>query len=163
MVTARYINPEIHRALTDEDKQKCIDVRVKVFVDEQKYPLHTETDDEYDAVSDHWLATCQVADTNERIPIGTIRLVPVKNNTQVGKLGRLAVLSEARGMSLGKKLVLTMLEGAKTQGIKSIVLEAQIEKRGFYEKIGFVVEEGDEEPYPVDGTPHIKMWMRSIL
>ncbi|KAG2215333.1 hypothetical protein INT45_011174 [Circinella minor] len=162
MVTARYINPEIHPALTDEDKKKCIDVRIKVFVDEQKYPLETETDDEYDPISAHWLATCQIADTNERVPVGTIRLVPVKNDKQVGKLGRLAVLSDARGLSLGKKLTLTMLEDAKVQGIKSIVLDAQIDKRGFYEKIGFAVEDADKEPYLVDGTPHCKMWMRSI-
>ncbi|KAI9489987.1 acyl-CoA N-acyltransferase [Zychaea mexicana] len=160
MVVAQYANPEIRPALTDEDKHKCIDVRVKVFVDEQKYPLESEIDDEYNAIAYNWLATCDVANTKERIPIGTIRLIPGKEG--VAKLGRLAVLSNARGMSLGRKLVLAFLEGAKEQGYKSAVLEAQIDKRIFYEKLGFVVEKGDEEPYPVDGTPHLKMWMRSL-
>ena len=45
MVVARYMNSKIHPALTDEDKKKCIDVRIKVFVDEQKYPLETETNE----------------------------------------------------------------------------------------------------------------------
>ena len=80
----------------------------------------------------------------------------------MAKLGRLAVLSDARGLSLGKNLVLHMLESVKAQGIKSIVLDAQVDKRGFYEKLGFVVEDADKEPYMVDGTPHCKMWMRSI-
>ena len=42
MVIPRYTNLEIHPALTEEDKQKCIDIRIKVFVHEQKYPLENE-------------------------------------------------------------------------------------------------------------------------
>ncbi|KAI8144774.1 acyl-CoA N-acyltransferase [Fennellomyces sp. T-0311] len=159
-MVAQYMNPEIHRAVRDEDVQKCLDVRVKVFVDEQKYPLHTETDDHKYPDNVQWLATCERADTKERVPVGVIRLLVKENG--VAKLGRLAVLSDARGMQLGRKLVLAFIEGAKEMGYSSIVLEAQIDKRGFYEKLGFVVEKGDEEPYPVDGTPHVKMWMRSL-
>ncbi|KAI7855437.1 acyl-CoA N-acyltransferase [Circinella umbellata] len=162
MVTPRYMNLEIRPALTDEDKKKCIDVRIKVFVYEQKCSLETQTDDEYDPISTHWLATCQIADTNERVPVGTIRLVPVKNDQQVARLGRLAVLPDARGLSVGKNLALTMLEGAKAQGIKSIVLDGQVDKRGFYEKVGFVVEDADKEPFIYYDKPHYQMWMRSI-
>ncbi|KAG2215335.1 hypothetical protein INT45_011176 [Circinella minor] len=249
MVIPKYTNLEIHPALTEEDKQKCIDIRIKVFVHEQNYPLKSEID-QYDALSQYWLATCESidakervavgtvrlykvnaqvgkvgrmavlsdirgmsvgsklictlreaakaqgvqslllegqvdkrtfyekvgfvvekedevpydvrADTNERVPVGTIRSVPVKNDKQVGRLGRLAVLSDARGLSVGKKLALTMLEGAKTQGIKSIVLDGQVDKRGFYEKVGFVVEDADNEPFIYYDKPHYQMWMRSI-
>lgn len=94
------------------------------------------------------------------MPVGTVRLYPVSET--VGKLGRLAVLSDARGLSLGRKLVQAVIQGAIDRGMTSIVLEAQVDKRGFYEKLGFVVEEGDEEPYPVDGTPHLRMWKRSL-
>ena len=45
MVTVRYINPEIHPALTDEDKKTCVDIRVQVFADEQKYPLETQLEE----------------------------------------------------------------------------------------------------------------------
>ena len=80
----------------------------------------------------------------------------------MGQLGRLAILSDARGLSIGRKLVNTMLEYAKAQGVKSIFLEAQVDKRGFYEKVGFVLEEAHKESYLLVGCPHYKMWMRSI-
>lgn len=94
------------------------------------------------------------------MPVGTVRLYPYAEG--IGKLGRLAVLSDARGLKLGKKLVEVTVDYCKARGMNAIMLEAQIDKRGFYERLGFVVEKGDEEPYPVDGTPHLKMWRRSL-
>ncbi|KAG0169412.1 hypothetical protein DFQ28_003962 [Apophysomyces sp. BC1034] len=155
---ATYINPEVRLAETAEDKQKCIDVRVRVFVDEQKYPLHTETEDPYDVDCIHWVAICEYR--SMRIPVGTVRMYPV--SPTVGKLGRLAVLQDARGLQLGVKLVQALIKEAHDRGKTAIVLHAQYDKQGFYEKLGFVVEKGDEETFLEDGTPHIRMWNRSI-
>ncbi|KAI9248052.1 acyl-CoA N-acyltransferase [Phascolomyces articulosus] len=162
MTVPQFVNPEIYLATTKEDLEKCIDVRFKVYTDEQKYPIELQTHSADDVICDHWLTTCQLADgsSKEKIPVGTIRLLQIDD--QVGQLGRLAVLSDARGLQVGKKLVLTMLEGAKAKGIKKIFLEGQVDKRGFYEKMGFVLEEAHKEPYVLAGTPHYKMWMRSI-
>ncbi|KAI9263251.1 acyl-CoA N-acyltransferase [Phascolomyces articulosus] len=159
MSTPKYINPEIHPATTKEDKQKCIDVRVKVCTDELKLPIEYQTQNADDAICDHWLATAEEKD-GERVPVGTIRLLRL--NERVGQLGRLAVLSDARGLQLGKKLVYAMLEGAKAHGFKEVYLEAQSDKRAFYEKFGWVVEEADKETFITAGVPHYKMWMRSI-
>lgn len=41
-MVVQYSNPEIKAALTENDKKQCLDVRVKVFVDEQKYTLESE-------------------------------------------------------------------------------------------------------------------------
>lgn len=41
-MVVQYTNPEIKAALTENDKKQCLDVRVKVFVDEQKYTLESE-------------------------------------------------------------------------------------------------------------------------
>ena len=94
------------------------------------------------------------------MPVGTIRIVEWENG--VAQLGRLAVISEARGMSLGRKLVNVFLQEAKKRGFTSAFLEGQVDKRGFYEKCGFFVEKNDEEPYLVYGQLHYKMWNRSI-
>lgn len=80
---------------------------------------------------------------------------------RVAKLGRLAVLSEARGLSIGQKLVKHFIDFVKEHGYTSIVLHSQYPRRGFYEKLGFVIEEG-EEIFDEDGTPHIRMWMRQL-
>jgi predicted GNAT family N-acyltransferase len=76
-------------------------------------------------------------------------------------LGRLAVLSTARGLYIGQKLVKTFIEYCKENGYTTIVLHAQYPRRGFYEKLGFVIEQG-EEIFQEDGTPHIRMYMRDI-
>jgi predicted GNAT family N-acyltransferase len=94
-----------------------------------------------------------------KVPVGTLRLIKKPNN--VAKLGRLAVLSEARGLYIGQNLVKTYIAFVKENGYTSIVLHSQYPRRGFYEKLGFVIEEGDEI-FDEDGTPHIRMWMRQL-
>ncbi|ORX53086.1 acyl-CoA N-acyltransferase [Hesseltinella vesiculosa] len=158
-----YSNCIVEYADTKDKFDLCMQVRITVFVNEQKYPLHTETDDEYNDKSFNWVATCDKTEddgTTSRIPVGTIRLIPVSDS--VGKLGRLAVLREARGLALGKRLVQFLLKESAERGMKEIVLNAQYDKQGFYEKAGFVVEKGDEETFLEDGTPHIRMWNRDI-
>lgn len=91
--------------------------------------------------------------------MGTIRLIPQSDN--IAKLGRLAVLSTARGLYIGQKLVKSFIEYCRENGFHSIVLHSQYPRRGFYQKLGFVIEEG-EEIFDEDGTPHIRMWMRSL-
>ncbi|KAI9248054.1 hypothetical protein BDA99DRAFT_565012 [Phascolomyces articulosus] len=113
------------------------------------------------ALTEEYRKKCiDIPDTKERIPVGTVILYRV--NDQVGKLGRMVVLSGVRGMSIGRKLVSALQEAAKAQGIKDIYLEGQVNKRGFYQKVGFQVEKEDEEPFPARSTSHYKMWMRSV-
>ncbi|KAI7869547.1 acyl-CoA N-acyltransferase [Spinellus fusiger] len=157
-----YSDLKITQAHTTQDQQKCIDIRVCVFVDEQKYPLLTETEDPYDRVCDHYLATCLVMEENSllRIPVGTVRYLSYSDS--VAKLGRLAVLPKARRLSVGRKLVEHVIKVAQIHGKEAVILHAQQDKRGFYEKIGFLVDPCDEEGFLEDGTPHVRMWNRSI-
>lgn len=37
-----------------------------------------------------------------------------------------------------------------------------VPKSGFYAKMGFFVEEDDEDTFDEDGYPHIRMWMRNL-
>jgi predicted GNAT family N-acyltransferase len=89
-----------------------------------------------------------------RLPLGTIRLYRLPN-TSIGKLGRLAVDLSARGLGLGRKLVETMEEDAKQSGITFIDVHSQVDKRTFYEKLGYHVV--DDEVFVEDGIDHIKM------
>lgn len=116
----------------------------------------------YNNNSDVWLALCdKILDDGTiepGVPVGTVRLIA--ESETVGKLGRLAVISDARGLSLGKKLVQLVIHDAADRGMDSIIIHAQYDKQGFYEKLGFVVEKGDEETFLEDGTPHLRMWHR---
>jgi predicted GNAT family N-acyltransferase len=80
----------------------------------------------------------------------------------LAKLGRLCVLSSARGLYIGQKLVQTFTEYCKENGFNAIVLHSQYPRRGFYGKLGFVIEEGDDSIFDEDGTPHIRMWKRNL-
>ncbi|KAI9322750.1 acyl-CoA N-acyltransferase [Dichotomocladium elegans] len=153
-----YQNPELTIITTEKDFEKVLQIRIKVFVDEQGYPLITETDEYHDPESTHWLLTAER--NGERVPIGTIRMYPYIGKTV--KLSRLALLPEARGLGYGQLLVRSLCSEAHARGLEGIAADSQVEKRAFYEKLGFVVEEGDEEPYDWDGAPHIKMWKRSL-
>lgn len=77
-------------------------------------------------------------------------------------MGRLAVLSTARGLYIGQLLVKSFIQYCKENHFHTIVLHSQYPRRGFYAKLGFVIEQGDDEIFDEDGTPHIRMWMRNL-
>jgi predicted GNAT family N-acyltransferase len=115
-----------------------------------------------DHICEHFVASCDKKNedgTIERIDVGTIRLWPKPES--VAKLGRLCVLSSARGLYIGQKLVKAFIDYCKENGFHSIFMHSQYPKKGFYENLGFVVEEGDEI-FDEAGTPHIRMWMRNL-
>ncbi|KAI8988186.1 acyl-CoA N-acyltransferase [Mycotypha africana] len=163
--SVKYTNLSIEQLTTPEQRKDAMEVRIAVFVDEQKYPLETEYDG-LDEGSFHWAAYCDLVDQENHsqmvashVPVGTVRLIPKPNG--VAKLGRLAVLAAARGLYIGQTLVKEFIAYCKKHGYHTIVLHAQYPRRGFYEKLGFVIEEG-EEIFDEDGTPHIRMYMRNI-
>lgn len=101
-------------------------VRRQVFVVEQGVPAEIEID-AWDPLSRHVLAV----DANGT-PIGCGRLLPD------GHLGRMAVLSVARGRGVGLHILDTLIAIAQESGIQCLVISAQTHALGFYEKVGFV-------------------------
>ena len=124
-----------------EDAMK---VRILVFVEEQGF---VDEFDEIDAVATHFVAY------DEDRPIGTCRLFwdDIKKRYTVG---RLAVVKEYRGRSLGRRLLASAEEEAKKQGGEALYLHAQCRAEGFYQKAGYT-SFGPVEPE--EGCPHI--WM----
>lgn len=76
-------------------------------------------------------------------------------NSSIGKLGRLAVDLSARGLGLGRMLVETLENDAKSLNISTIDVHAQVDKRAFYERLGYHVT--DETVFIEDGIDHVKM------
>ena len=110
------------------DPSKCLSFRYTVFVEEQNVPVELERD-EFDASALHFLAQ------SEGTPTGTARIV-LKGDT--GKIGRDAVLKQARGTGRGAAVIKACLEELRTMpGVTRAALGAQLDALGFYERLGF--------------------------
>ena len=71
------------------------------------------------------------------------------------KIGRIAVMKEYRGQSLGSEVIAILEEKALELGANHIELSAQIQAKDFYKKLGYT-EIG--EIYKEEFCPHIKMF-----
>ena len=118
-------------------------IRRSVFVQEQNISENDEWDDQ-DAISLHFV----VYDQNQAI--ATARLL--ENHS----IGRVAVLKQYRGKSIGQLWMQHIIQVASEQKREYLKLSAQFYVIGFYENLGFEVK-GEE--YLDCGIPHIDMWL----
>lgn len=110
------------------DLAACRALRRTVFIQEQGVSETDEVDD-LDGKAVHILATL-----NGR-PVGTARLLPYGD---IGKVGRVCVLRDARGTGLGAALMqATVAQFRSMPGIKRVKLGAQLHALAFYERLGF--------------------------
>ncbi|KAF8514813.1 acyl-CoA N-acyltransferase [Hysterangium stoloniferum] len=141
-----------HEIIEVEDKplyDQCIQVRIDVFVHEQKFRLEDEIDD-IDPIATHILLRLIPSKT----PIGTLRVYK-QAGASYYKLGRLAVLKEYRKFRLGAELVQAAHRYVAGQsGPAEIVVHSQLYVKGFYARLGYLPE-GEE--FDEDGAPHQKM------
>ena len=120
-------------------------VRQEVFVKEQGVPVELEID-EFDLSATHVLAL------KEGEFIGTGRLVVLGDGQ--AQIGRMAVLAQFRNQGVGTQILGKLIDLAKMQGIKQLMLHAQVDAIPFYEKLGFKVE---GPSYDEAGIPHRNM------
>ncbi|MCC6728207.1 MAG: GNAT family N-acetyltransferase [Chthonomonadales bacterium] len=120
----------IRLAHTPAERQACIDVRMRVFVEEQGVPVGEEIDAQ-DEEADHFLV-----DEDDTV-VGTARLVAV--GAGVGKIGRVALLPEVRGRGIGRDLMWYVM-GAGFRRFAELILDAQLTAIRFYERLGFEAE-----------------------
>lgn len=129
-----------------DDIAACRAIRHTVFVLEQAVPDEEEWDG-LDGEAIHLLAR----DAAGR-PVGTARILL---DGEVAKIGRVAVLREARGRGVGMALMRAALAHLEGIGVlRRVVLGAQTHAIGFYERLGFVAH-GPE--YDDAGIPHRDM------
>lgn len=138
------------RAEDPDSFAEAMDIRTKVFVEEQKVPAELERD-EYDEAATHFL----LLEKGE--PVATGRVVDFQDRCQsrpVAKIGRVAVLSEHREQGFGEFLMWKILDYAREQGYEQAVLDSQTQAVVFYENLGFE-KEGFE--FEDAGIPHLAM------
>lgn len=110
------------------DVALCRHLRRVVFIEEQGVSEADEIDD-LDDVALHLLALVDGA------AVGSARLLV---QGEVGKIGRVCVLSQARGAGIGAALIKAAV--ARFRGIEGVTqakLGAQVHALGFYEGLGF--------------------------
>jgi predicted GNAT family N-acyltransferase len=135
---------EVRPVTSSDDRDAAYAVRRVVFQDEQHVPPDLEFDTDDDT------AFHVIAIVNGTV-VGTGRLVL---HHDYAKVGRMAVLREHRAYGVGKVLLEALAVEAVRRGTTRLVLHAQVQALGFYQRCGFSVtsDEFDEA-----GIPHRKM------
>ena len=126
-----------------EDAEK---IRRKVFVEEQGFQREF---DDTDKVCYH------VTGYLDGAPAATGRLF--RDGEDVYHAGRIAVAKPYRGKKYGAQLMREIIRKAEELGARDVVLGAQKQAEGFYEKLGFVPY-GDV--FFDEGCPHVHMKIR---
>jgi predicted GNAT family N-acyltransferase len=119
-------------------------LRRAVFLDEQQ--VQDEEFDELDRTATHFVAIV-AGDV-----VGTLRLIETAEHT---KIGRVAVAKSARGAGIGRQLMQFAMAFAREKGQSRFWLNAQADKAGFYQSVGFrVVSEPADDG---SGILHVEM------
>ncbi len=118
----------------EQQLQRALTIRKKVFVEEQHVPLEDEVDelDVLDGPCRHLLIT---TNDDEAVGTGRVRLIE-----QYGKLQRVAVLKDMRQFGIGRLIIAELETLAKQLGAQKTKLDAQVHAIGFYEKLGYTVQ-----------------------
>lgn len=120
----------IAKAEDETTRAACFAVRRAVFIDEQNIP-EAEEWDETDKTCTHFLAE------DESGPMGCARLIA---QGDTAKIGRVAVMPQARGTGLGRAIMEHVMTSARAAGFTHALLEAQLYVIPFYEGLGFIAE-----------------------
>ncbi|MGC9797298.1 PatB family C-S lyase [Fervidobacterium riparium] len=136
-----------HFDFQDERYEICKKIRYDVFVKGQNIDEKLEQDGK-DTEAVHFL--CKHFSNY----VGTARIRDIGTHW---KVERVAVLEEYRGMGYGKKIMEAIEEYIKTTNPKLIVLNAQLEVRDFYGKLGY---EAISDIFIEAGIQHVKMEKR---
>jgi ElaA protein len=126
--------------LTPRDLYDLLALRVRVFVVEQECAFQEL--DGLDAEAEHvWT----------RGPAGeVVAYLRILEGGGGSRIGRIVTAPEHRGTGAGAALMRTVLAGIEGP----VVLGAQVQAQGFYERLGFAV---DGPGYDEDGIPHVPM------
>ncbi|MCI3921471.1 GNAT family N-acetyltransferase [Paenibacillus sp. TRM 82003] len=140
---------EVIRITTTEQLKKAFQIRIEVFVEEQKVPPEEEMDryDDSPAAAKHVL----LMDGDE--PAATGRYIEYKPDT--AKMQRIAVRSPYRERGVGRKLMSALEDWAREEGYAYSVLDAQVQAEPFYKKQGY--ETISTETFLDAGIPHVRM------
>jgi predicted GNAT family N-acyltransferase len=145
------IAPSPRRARSPIELEEALEVRYRVFCDEQGVDRSAE-DDGLDDGAIHLVAL------DRGKVIATCRLRLDGGDEGTCKLERMAVDKDFRGSGLGMALAVKADEEASREGAAEIVAHAQVQARPFYERAGYALR--DEAVFLEDGIEHVVMSKR---
>jgi putative N-acetyltransferase (TIGR04045 family) len=135
---------QVRLARTDDELRAALELRRRVFCDEQGVPPAADRDGR-DAEATHVVAL-----EGDRL-IGTCRLL---FRGRTARLGRLAVEPAFRRQGVGGALLREAAAASRSAGAEMIELHAQTYARELYERDGYA-ENGKE--FLEEGIPHVTM------
>lgn len=139
---------------TEADWAEARRIRTRVFIEEQACPPEDEWDT-YDAPEARGVACRHRLGRLGGEAVAVSRWHPVLLDGRLAaKLERFAVVPEARGRGLGRRMIADALADARAAGFSRFVLHAQAHLEGLYASFGF---ERVGEPFQEAGIPHVKM------
>jgi predicted GNAT family N-acyltransferase len=128
-----------------DDPGPAIEIRRRVFIDEQDVSEAVEFDDK-DEEARHFLARV------DSEPAGTARVRLLDDQT--GRVERVAVLSKYRGQGVGNQIMEAAHDYLRAQERTRAIVHAQARVEAFYESLGYeTVDDVEDET----GIPHVKM------
>ena len=133
------VKPVFHIGPTEDAKT----IREEVFCIEQGF------ENEFDELDDTSISLVLYLDD---APIATGRLTKVDPATY--QIGRVAVRKLYRGRGVGSYLMEFLCVKARELGAKTALVHAQLDKRAFYNRLGFYEFGGGVIDYD-EGVPHI--------
>ncbi len=116
------------RAKNQDDLWQVLDIRRKVFVQEQHIPAEREQDG-HDPEALHVLALIK------KSAIATGRLLPAAGGEAT--MARIAVLPEYRGQGIGVRVVQQLENMARAVGVHHLVLTPHEYLESFYDRLGY--------------------------
>ncbi|AJG40999.1 acetyltransferase [Thermotoga sp. RQ7] len=125
--------------------EKAFEIRRKVFIEEQKVSEEDELDGK-DPESLHALLEVN----GKYVGVSRIRRI----GKGIFKIERVAILKEERGKGYGRFLMKEVERELVSKGAKKLVLNAQIQVKGFYERLGYEVK---GEIFYEANIPHVRM------
>lgn len=143
-------NVIIHQLTWDKAQHEASQIRRQVFIQEQQVTEKDEWDGE-DEQAIHFLVQSATGEA-----IATARILREEHHQLIAfHIGRVAVLKEHRNQGIGHLLLQTLIHWCLADSVTArIYLHAQIERRRFYETLGFIAE---GEIFIDAGIQHIAM------
>jgi predicted GNAT family N-acyltransferase len=123
----------VRRAVTPEELAACLQIRRRVFIEEQGVPEREELD-ELDVACRHFLATPEKASAPHQA-VGTARILFLDDDT--AKAQRVAVLASHRRHGVGAALMFALEGEAARAGRSLLILSSQLSAVPFYERLGY--------------------------
>ncbi|MXR43319.1 GNAT family N-acetyltransferase [Halobaculum sp. WSA2] len=156
-------------AATESDWEAVVDLRMRVFVDEQGVPEHLELDehdeDPLDSDVDHLLVR-DTARGGEAVATARLRAVDADDygaldagTERVAKVERVVVARDRRGEGWGARVMGAVEDRARGRGLAEAVLHAQTHAAGFYERLDYAVDDA-LGTFDEDGIEHVRMRRR---